>query len=36
MQQSGDKLPKMDSIEDGPTGNVLPSSRSNRECSPLL
>lgn len=31
MQQSGDKVPKMDGIEGSPSGNVLPSSRSSRD-----
>ena len=36
MQQSGDKIPTMDGIEDSPSGNVLPSLRSNREWSTLV
>jgi len=32
MQQSGEKIPMMDAIEDNPSGIALPSSRSNREC----
>lgn len=36
MQQSGEKSPTMDAIEDNPSGSVLPSSRSNRECLALV
>lgn len=32
MQQSGEKSPTMDAIEDNSGGIALPSSRSNREC----
>jgi len=32
MQQSGEKSPAMDVIEDNPGGIASPSSRSNREC----